>query len=254
MENREYLIQSVRNALRILRLFSAERSELGITEIASDLSLSKSTAHRLVTALVQKGYLEKNEQNDRYLLGWALLGLSGIITTHLEIHREALPILNHLVEQLGEAIHIGVLEGQEIVYLHKVECKHPVRLQSNIGKRNPAFCSSAGKVILAFQGKEVIESVLQSKLLPYGPNTITDPAKLLHCFEEIKQLGYSLAIEELHEGVTSLAVPVRDYSGEVIAAISVVGPKERMPERKFPFYIENLKRAAEELSNQLGYI
>lgn len=251
---REYLIQSVRNALRILRLFSTERQELGITEMGSELALSKSTVHRLVSALVQKGYLEKNEQNDRYQLGWALLGLNGIITTHLEIHREALPILNQLVEQLGEAIHIGVLEGHEIVYLHKVECKHPVRLLSNIGKRNPAIYTSAGKAILAYQGKEKIDSILQSELIPYGPNAITDPAKLKHCFEEIKQLGYSLAIEELHEGVTSLAVPVRDYTEEVIAAISVVGPKERMDESKFPFYIENLKKAADELSKQLGYI
>lgn len=254
MERRDYLLHSVKNAMRILRLFSMDELELGVTEIASRLGLSKSTAHRLISTLSKKGYLEKNEANNKYYLGLAILSLTGIITTHMEIHREALPILQDLVEHVGETAHIGVLEEEDVVYLHKVECKHPVRLLSHIGKRNPAFCSSAGKVILAYQSNEVIARVVHSDLYRYGPNTITDPGKLRQNLLEIKRTGYSVSIDELHEGVVSIAAPVRDYTGEVIAAISVVGPKQRMPCGQFPHFIQNITLAAQKLSLQLGFI
>jgi IclR family transcriptional regulator, KDG regulon repressor len=254
MQKRDYLLQSVKNAMQILRLFSVDQPELGVTQIAAKIGLSKSSAHRLISTLVKKGYLEKNEKNNRYRLGLSLLGLTGVIINHMEIHRESLPFLQDLVEQLEETVHINVLEGNDVVYLHKIECKHPVRLLSDIGKRNPAYCSSAGKVILAYQSKELIDHFLQSALLPYGPNTITDPEKLLENLMEVQSKGYSIAIDELHEGVVSIAVPVRDYTEEVIAAISVVGPKQRMPVHKFPDYVQILHLAGQKLSRQLGYM
>ncbi|MFC3885138.1 IclR family transcriptional regulator [Bacillus songklensis] len=253
-QNRDYLLQSVKNAMQILHLFSMDEPELGVTQIASRIGLSKSSAHRLISTLVKQGYLEKNKKNNRYRLGLSLLGLTGVIMNHMEIHRESLPFLQDLVAQLGETVHINVLEGNDVVYLHKVECKQPVRLLSDIGKRNPAYCSSAGKVILAYQSKELIDSFLQSELLPHGPNTITDPEKLHENLMDIKRKGYSIAIDELHEGVVSIAVPVRDYTEEVIAAISVVGPKQRMPAHKFPNYIQILHTAGQKLSRQLGFI
>jgi DNA-binding IclR family transcriptional regulator len=109
-------------------------------------------------------------------------------------------------------------------------------------------------VILAYQSEEIIARVLQSELYPYGPNTITDPEKLRQKLMEIRRAGYSIAIDELHEGVVSIAVPLKDYTGEVVAAISVVGPKQRMPDHKFPEYIRSLALAGQKLSAQLGYI
>jgi DNA-binding IclR family transcriptional regulator len=253
MDKRDYLLHSVKSAMRILRLFSTEEPELGVSEMASRIELSKSSTHRLILTLLKEGYLEKNEINRKYLLGLSLLGLTGIITNTMEIHKESLPILEYLVEQLGETVHINVLEENDVVYIHKVECKHPVRLLSDIGKKNPAYCSSAGKVILAYQSKEMINRVLQSELSPYGPNTITESEKLRENLINIKLLGYSVAIEELHEGVVSIAVPVRDYTEEVIAAISVVGPIQRMHDHKFSTYIQILQLSAMKLSQQLGF-
>lgn len=253
MDKRDYLLHSVKSAMRILRLFSTEEPKLGVSEMASRIELSKSSTHRLILTLLKEGYLEKNEINRKYLLGLSLLGLNGIITNTMEIHKESLPILEYLVEQLGETVHINVLEENDVVYIHKVECKHPVRLLSDIGKKNPAYCSSAGKVILAYQSKEMINRVLQSELSSYGPNTITESEKLRENLINIKLLGYSVAIEELHEGVVSIAVPVRDYTEEVIAAISVVGPIQRMHDHKFPTYIQILQLSAMKLSQQLGF-
>jgi IclR family transcriptional regulator, KDG regulon repressor len=254
MSKEGYLLSSVKNAMKILRLFSVEEPELGVTQIASKIGLSKSSTHRLILTLLKEGYIVKNKDNSRYRLGLSLLALSGVVINHMEIHRESLPILKDLVKHLGETVHINVLEGNNVVYLHKVECNHPVPLLSGIGKRNPAYCSSAGKVILAYQKKELINKVLQSELSSYGPGTITNPQKLRENLLEIKHKGYSISIDELHEGVISIAVPVRDYTEEVIAAISVVGPKHRMSEPRFENYVQILNRAGEKLSIQLGCI
>ncbi|MEX1029220.1 MAG: helix-turn-helix domain-containing protein [Paenibacillaceae bacterium] len=126
-----------------------------ITEIAKALQLNKSTVCRLAGDLVIEGFLQKT--GTKYRLGLTLLGLSGVITSHLEIHREAKPVLINLVEKLEETAHISILEGTDITYLHKVECKHPIRLLSHVGKKNPASCTSSGKILLAFQSDKVVQ-------------------------------------------------------------------------------------------------
>jgi IclR family KDG regulon transcriptional repressor len=248
-----YLITSVKNGLRILRLFSIDEPELGITEISNRMGLNKSTVHRLIKTFEKEGFIEKNQKTRKYQLGLSLLNLSGIIDIHTESYREALPILESLVNKLGEAAHISVLEGTNTIYLHKVQCKHPVRLLSHVGKNNPCSCTSSGKVILAFQSEEVIESVISQGLPHCGPNSITDPMQFRNNLREIRQKGYAICIDELHEGVISIAAPIRDYSGEVIAAVSVVGPKQRICSNDIPRFIEHVCRTGQEISNLLGY-
>ncbi|WP_233414490.1 IclR family transcriptional regulator [Thermaerobacillus caldiproteolyticus] len=154
-----------------------------------------------------------------------------------------------LSHHLGEAAHISVLEGTSTIYLHKVQCKHPVRLLSHVGKNNPCSCTSSGKVILAFQS----EGIIQQGLPHCGPNSITSPTQFRHNLEEIRQKGYAVCIDELHEGVISIAAPIRDYSGEVVAAVSVVGPKQRILSNDTPRFVEHVCRAGQEISNLLGY-
>ncbi|WP_083978864.1 IclR family transcriptional regulator [Bacillus alveayuensis] len=253
MEKNNYLITSVKNGLRILRLFSIDTPELGVTEISHQIGLNKSTVHRLIKTLEKSGFIEKNQKTRKYQLGLSLLNLSGIISIHTETYKDALPILESLVNQLGEAAHISVLEGTNTVYLHKVQCKHPVRLLSHIGKNNPCSCTSSGKVILSFQSEEVIESVISQGLPHCGPNSITDPTQFRNNLREIRQKGYSICIDELHEGVISIAAPIRDYSGEVVAAVSVVGPKQRIRSSNIPHFVEQVCKAGQEISNLLGY-
>lgn len=135
-KQRNYALQSVQNAMKILRLYSPDETELGVTEIGSRIGLSKTSAHRLVSTLLSKGYLERNEVNRKYRLGLAVLGLSGFITAEMELQRSSLTILQNIVDALGESAHIGILEGNDVVYVHKVECQSPVPLLSGIGKRN----------------------------------------------------------------------------------------------------------------------
>ena len=180
--------------------------------------------------------------------------MSGVITSHLEIHRESKDILKKLVADLGETAHIAILEGKEITYVHKIECRNPVRLLSSIGKKNPVSCTSAGKVLLAFQSNDMINSLIEAGLPRMGPNSVTDPDQLKAQLIQIKEQGYSICINEMHEDVVSIAASVRDYTGEVVAAVSVVGTSERIHHQKINRFVETIIEAANEVSIRLGYI
>ena len=247
------VLQSVQNGLRILQLFTSESPEWGLTEIANKLQLNKSTVSRLVTDLVAEGFLQKEQK--KYSLGFSLLSMSGVITSHLEIHRESKDILKKLVADLGETAHIAILEGNEITYVHKIECQNPVRLLSSIGKKNPVSCTSAGKVLLAFKSNDMINSLIDEAGLPHmGPNSVTDSDQLKAQLIQIKEQGYSICIDEMHENVVSIAASVRDYTGDVVAAVSVVGTRERIHDQKINPFVETIIEAANEISIRLGYI
>jgi IclR family transcriptional regulator, KDG regulon repressor len=246
------ILQSVQNGLRILNLFTKDAPVWGITEIANNLHLNKTTVSRLVGDLVSEGYLQK--EKSKYCLGYSLLCLSGVITSHLEIHRESKEPLRRLVDHLGETAHVAVLEGSGITYVHKIECKNPVHLLSYIGKKNPVSCTSSGKVLLAFQKKNVFEAIIKAGLPKMGPNSVIEPVLLKSQLKDIKEQGYSVCIDELHEGVVSIAAPIRDYTGEVIAAISIVGTKQRIREEKLKEFIQQIMAAGDDISIKLGYI
>lgn len=248
-----YLLQSVQNGLKILRLFSMERPEWGVTEISGALRLNKSTVSRLISDLVAEGYLEKIQSSFKYRLGLSLLCLSGVITSCLEIHREAKSTMRALADQLEETVHISILEGAHITYLHKVECKHPVRLLSHIGKNNPAFCTSSGKVLLAFETEEIVDEVIAAGLPRMGPNSITDSDALRQDLRKVRRQGYSVCINEMHEEVVSIGAPVRDYTGQVVASISIVGPRQRIDDAKIPRFVAAVVEAGKEISGKLGY-
>lgn len=250
---RLHYLQSVKNGMRILRLFSSERPELRITEIANLLGMSKSSVSRLVNILVQEEFLEQSSTSSRYRPGISLFTLSGVITNNLEIHREALPVLKKLVRDVNETAHISVLEDTNIVYLHKVECKHPVRLESFVGVPNPAFCTSSGKVMLSFRSPREVERVIEAGLPKLGPGSVTDPGVFRRQMTAIRKAGYAVCIEELHEGVTSIGAPILDYTEEVVAAVSIAGPTIRINDESIPNMVKHVIAAGAVISSQLGY-
>ncbi|MED3717857.1 IclR family transcriptional regulator [Geobacillus thermodenitrificans] len=253
MEQITDTLSSVKNGLRILRLFSTETPELGVTEIARRLELHKTTVHRLITVLEKEGFVEQNKKTRKYRLGLSVLHLSGIVDLHTEIFKDALPVLNALMKKTTEAVHLSVLEDDRVVYLYKIECPHPVRLLSHIGRSNPCTCTSSGKVILAFSPKTIVENIVDRGLPKYGPNSVTDRNEFIRQLAAIRQQGYAVCIDELHEGATSIAAPVRDYSGEVIAAVSIIGPNQRITQANIPQLVRLACQAARDISSLLGY-
>jgi DNA-binding IclR family transcriptional regulator len=250
-KKKDYTLHSVKNAMRILRLFSLDRPALGVTEISKALGLSKSTVHHLMSSLTNEGLLEKTPES-KYQLGLAFLRLSGIIEEQMEIHRESLPILIRLRDEFDENAYIGILEQTKVAYLQKAESRNSSPSLSQIGSRNPAFCTGTGKAILAYQKEEIIAEIAKD-LHSYGPNSITDPELFKRHLLEVKNQGYAICIDEINKGISSIGVPVRNYTGKVIAAVSIVGATERIQNKNMPYMIKKLKEAGKEISGKLGY-
>jgi IclR family KDG regulon transcriptional repressor len=248
------LLSSVGNALRMLRSFSFEQPEMGVTELANFMGIGKSTAQRLINTLVSEGFLRKKPNSQRYRLGLSVLALSGIISSSEEIFEEALPSLRRLVANTGETGHIAVVDNLEVVYLLKVDSSHPVRFLTHVGKRNPLHATSTGKVILAYQKDEhLFESVIQARPKRFTPSTITDPNQLRNQLQMIRKMGYAYSVNELLEGVVSVAAPIFDYRGEVTAAVNIVGPIQRIEQMRIPYFAKKIIEAGKEISNKMGY-
>jgi DNA-binding IclR family transcriptional regulator len=251
IENKSVL-SSVQNGLLILKLFSKEKPIWGVTEISRTLQLPKSTVSRLVTDLTKEGYLKKG--NRKYSLGLSILSLTGVIMSQLEIHREAFEPLKCLVNKIEETANICMLEGTNLIYVMKVECKQSIRLLSHVGHHRPPSCSSAGKLLLAFQPKETIDEVIKAGLPKRGPKSVTNPQVLINQLELIRQNEYSVCIDEMHEDVVSIAAPIKDYTGKVIAAVTTAAPKQRIPEEFIPFFIKELIKTGKSISFNLGFM
>lgn len=251
--NPEYQLSSVNNALRLLQSFTIDAPEKKVTDLASILGLSKSTVSRLLSTLASQGFVIKDRETQKYRLGLSILHLNSVITANLEISRESQLILQNLVNEVGETAHTAMLEGSNVVYVNRIECKHPVQILSHVGRRNPLHCTSSGKVILAYQDEEFIEQYIEKGLNKFTLKTITDPHRFRESLKMIKEQGHAISIEEISVGVASVAAPVRDFSGKTIYAVTVIGPVHRMNAHDV-FLINLVNNAANELSKKLGYL
>lgn len=245
-------LSSVRNALRVLEAFSWAEPVLGVSELARRLGISKSSAHRLVTTLASEGFLAQTDDG-RYRLGIRLYELGTLVVTGLELREVAHPILERLRNETNETVHLAVLDGIEVVYLERFESQATLRLFSRIGRRMPAHATSSGKAILAFSPPEVVKEVIAGGLKRVAPRTIASRSGLLHALEQIRERGYSVSLEESEVGVSSVGAPVFGHDGDVVAAISVAGPTQRVTESALPRIASKVVRAADAISRGMGY-
>ncbi|TBL79368.1 IclR family transcriptional regulator [Paenibacillus thalictri] len=245
---------SVKNALRILNCFTSEEPEKRVSDIAAELGIGKSTVSRLLSTLAGEGFVAKDAENQKYRLGLRLLTLSSIVSSQLEVRREAKPILSTLVRETGEAAHIAVFESQEVVYIEQIECSHPVRILSYVGRRNPLHATSSGKILLSFQDPVTIAKVLSEPLASFSRYTITDPDQLKSQLAAIREAEFCLSDSEYLDDVVSMAAPIRDYTKQVVAAISLIGPKHRIQRHLIPSMRNKVVKAAKEISRSLGYM
>jgi DNA-binding IclR family transcriptional regulator len=227
---------------------------LHFAELQANLDLHKSTLYRLLEAMRAYGLIEHDEKSGKYYLGLKLFQLGMIAVERLEISECASSALEQLVEQTGETAHLCVLDGSEVVYVAKVESKQTLRMPSNIGRRNPAYCTGVGKAILAHVPEEQLKTYLtNTPLRAYTDRTVVDPTLLMKQLREVASRGYSVDDEEINEGLRCIGAPVRDYSGEVIAAVSIAGPTMRITKGKIPELARHVIGAADSLSEKLGF-
>ncbi len=246
-------LSSVSAALRLLKAFSESEVEIGISDLARRLGVAKSTAHRLAATLLSEGMLEQNADTGRYRLGIGLFRLGALVRQRMDVSIEARPLLRELREKANETVHLAVLDGTEIMYIYNLESTQAIRMRSDIGVRKPAYCTAEGQAMLAFQPSEVVERVIRAGLPPRTPQTITDPAVLRRTLELIRQRGCAIEDEESEVGMRCVAAPVRNDSGEVIAAIGLGGPVSRLSKKALAGFVPHVIGTAAAISAQLGF-
>lgn len=249
-----YYVQVLDRAVKILDCFAGEEAELGVTEISKVLRLHKSTVHRLLEALKSYGLIRQDPQSEKYFLGVKLFELGCRAVARLDLRERARPVLEQLVSETGETAHLCILDQGEVLYLEKVESPQTLRIPSQVGQRNPAHCTAVGKALLAYLSEDELDSLVRVKgLKRYTKNTIVVLGQLKKELALVRERGFSVDNEETEEGLRCVGAPVRDYTGRVIASISIAGPAFRMTDEKLSALAESVKRAAETLSERMGY-
>jgi len=249
-----YQVQVLDRALAILDLLSFEGPDLSLGEVSDKLELHKSTVHRLIMVLERHKLIERNSLNGRYRLGLKLFELGTRAVSQLDLRERARPVLERLVLETSETVHLGILDDTEVLYLDKVEPARSVRMSSSVGRRNPAYCTAMGKSILAYLTEAKVEAIVRKHgLKAMTANTITSLLELKAELAGIRERGYAVDNEEIEEGVRCVGCVVRDFSGGPVAAISVSAPAFRISREKAKNLSRPVIAAANTLSAELGY-
>ena len=243
-------VQSVDRALTILGIL-ARLGEAGVTEIAAELGVHKSTAFRLVATLESHGMVEQNEERGKYRLGVGVLRLAGATTARLDVVQEARPICRKLAADSGETVNIAVLSDRSALYLDQVAGQSALQSHNWVGQHIPLHATSNGKVLLSGLSSDEVDGRLP-RLPSYTTDTVTSRARLRRELAEVRDQGYAVAVDELEVGLTAIAAPIRNAHGDVIASISVSGPTFRLGER-LDEVIGRLIESALEVSFRLGW-
>lgn len=246
-------VQSVHRALSILDLLARHR-ELGVTQIADDLGVHKSTASRLLAVLEQHRLVEQLAERGKYRLGFGIVRLAGATMARLDLAREGRPVCRRLAARLGETINVAVRDTGAAMNIIQEQGSATVSVQNWIGQRTPLHATSSGKVLLAWAPDEEVTTLLNGTLVALTPHTITSPAALRADIQRVRERGWACTSDELEIGLNAVAVPIRDADGCVIGAVSVSGPAYRLTVETFPQTAMLLGAAAEEISAQIGYL
>ena len=238
----------------MLDALAAEGPDLSLGEIAEKLDLHKSTAHRLIMVMERHNLIERNSVTGRYRLGLKLFELGTRAVARLDLRERARPVLERLVLETSETVHLCILDDTEVVYLDKVEPARSVRMASRVGTRNPAYCTAVGKAILAYLPEAQVEAIVRKHgLKAVTANTITSFLDLKSELAKIREQGYSVDNEEIEEGLRCVSSVVRDFSGGPVAAISVSAPAFRLTQEKVKSVSLPVVAAAHAISAELGF-
>ncbi len=243
-----YNVRAVERAMQILSAFEGEHAEQGISEIAQTTGLPKATAHRIIMTLFNTGFLERTADGEKFRLGLRMLGLGLGALRHLDVRRAAQPYMQKLVDEFKEICTLGVFERGQVLYVEVVHSSHSLTIAARVGRRLPAHCTASGKVLLAFLPQAIIEPVLSAPLAAYTKNTITSPDRLREELEIVRQRGYAVANEELEMGVWAISAPIRDIDRNVVAAMSIPFPTNRLDPERVPEIAQTLMDEANAVS------
>lgn len=245
------LVQSVERAIWILEIL-ARSGEAGVTELAGELGVHKSTAFRLVATLERRSLVEQQYGRGKYRLGTGILRLAGATTSRLDLVQESRGISRLLAQQVGETVNLAVLSDGAALYMDQVAGSSALQPHNWVGQRIPLHATSNGKVLLSGADPSEVEAQA-GELRRFTANTITTTQSLGRELDEVRARGYAIAIDELEIGLTAIAAPIRNSHGDIIASMSVSGPTFRIDARRLPQLANAVMHAAEDVSLRLGW-
>lgn len=237
--------------LALLEVLARSDRPLGVTELATRLGGGKSNVHKLLQALVELGYARRDVASGSYAASIRLWELGSAVLANLDLRHAAQSKMEWLLGRSRETVHLSLLDGDEVVYLHTLDSPEPVRAYSPIGGRAPAHCVATGKAMLAWLDEARLRA-LSVRLRAWSPRTITGPGEFLREMERVRQQGYAVNRGEWRESVGGIAAPVRDPNGRVIAALGLSGPIERLRPASLKALAADVVRAADSLSGALA--
>ncbi|HQD39140.1 MAG: IclR family transcriptional regulator [Firmicutes bacterium] len=247
-------IQTLDRSLAILETLAQVGKPMSLSEVAEKVGLDRSTVYRFLGAMELRNLVQQDE-NNRYTLGLKMVELGYAALEEMDLRQIARPVLQQLMESCNETANLSVLVGTEVMYIDQVESSNMIKMFARIGSRAPAYATGAGKALLAFLPPDELEEILgKIKFRQYTCRTITGPELFRSSLSQIRLQGYALDFGELEEGVHCAAVPIFDWRGYPVAALSISGPNSRMTEEFINERVTKvLVEAAREVSAKLGY-
>ena len=247
---------SVSSVLKVFGLLQAlgEEREFGITELSQRVMMSKSTVYRFLQTMKSLGYVAQEEETEKYSLTLKLFELGARALQHIDLIRSADIQMRELSRLTRETIHLGALDEESIVYIHKIDSMYNLQMYSRIGRRNPLYSTAIGKVLLAWRKPEEVKEILSN--VAYASSTertIISTEALLVALGQVREQGFGEDNEEQEEGLRCVAVPVFDRFGIVTAGLSISFPTIRFSEERLGEYVKMLQDAARIISQQMGY-
>src|SRR4051812_8909231 len=238
----------LRKAMEVLSLFSLDDRELGVLQVAERLDRPKSTVSRWLAALEEADFLERDPDSSRYRLSLRLAVLGDVARQTTNLQRSGRPWLHWLAQQTGETANLTVLDGTVAVNIEVADSPRPVMHIGWVGRRLPVHATASGKILVAFAHETVLTTVLGTKLERFTPETITGTRLFRREIEGIRARGYATVWAELESDLAAVAAPVRDHSGNVVAAVAIGGPVSRCPREKLDALASYVLRAATAIS------
>lgn len=246
-------VQVLDRGLNLIELLATEENGMTISELVAATGLPKSTIHRILATFTSRHYVEKNEETSVYSLGYKFVELASLYLNKIVLKTEAEPIMHTLSQIFHATTFLGVLENNEVMYLHKTDQRNSLRLYTSIGKREPLYCTALGKVLLAAMPVKQFEHIArQLSYEPYTPSSITNYEDLAREIALVRKRGYATDYGEHTRDSSCLAVPIYDYTRNIMAAMSIsgYGLLEQFDEA---YVFEKMHEAALDLSRHMGY-
>ena len=253
-EKPKYYLKTLGDALKILDILGHSQVPLGVTELNKKLGIGRSKIHRLLDTLRYSGCAEQDPISRKYFLGPKVLELAMNKLMNTDLIKIASAELEELLEECQETVHLATLDSGQVFYLDKKQAPQALGIISKVGQRLPAHCTGLGKVLLAYLDKKNLDEVIKKIGLPrFTDNTITNKEDLIEELRRVRESGFAIDNQEIEEGLCCVAAPIRNYMGEVIAAISISMPTFRFTDDKKEQIIEEVIEHARKISEKLGF-